>query len=126
MDRKFLFTSFGYAILGLCLGIYMAASKDKAQMVTHAHILLVGFVISFVYAVCHRLWLNTLTSRLAKAQYYIHQAGTLGLAGGLFLYFGQFVDLQTIDPLLALSSVAVLVGMVLMKILFIVSTRDTE
>lgn len=55
MDRKFILTAFGYAILGLALGIHMAASKDHGQFVTHAHIMLVGFVLSFIYGLCHKL-----------------------------------------------------------------------
>ena len=58
MDRKYILTAFGYAILGLALGIYMAASKNHGQHVTHAHIMLIGFLLSFIYGLCHKLWLN--------------------------------------------------------------------
>ena len=124
MDRKFILTSFGYAIIGLALGIFMAASKDHGHLVTHAHIMLVGFVVSFIYGLCHKLWLNNLDSRLSKAQFYIHQVGTVGIVIGLFLYYGKFVSMETIDPVLALSSIAVLIGMILMKVLFIKSYKN--
>lgn len=126
MDRKFVLTAFGYAIAGLVLGIFMAASKNHGQMVTHAHIMLVGFVVSFIYALCHKLWLNNSDSRLAKIQFYVHQAGTLGIVVGLFLLYGGFVSMEAIDPLLAASSITVLVGMVLMKILFIKANRGSR
>ena len=42
---------------------------------------------------------------------------------GLFLYYGKFVTLETIDPVLAISSIAVLIGMILMKVLFIKETK---
>ena len=119
MDRKFVLTSFGYAILGLTLGIYMAATKNTGQLVTHAHILLIGFVLSFIYGLCHKLWLDNLVSKLSLAQFYIHQIGTAGVVIGLFLYFGQFVAIETIDPLLAASSIAILISMILMKVLFV-------
>lgn len=125
MDRKFVLTSFGYAILGLALGIFMAASKDHGHLVTHAHIMMIGFVVSFIYALCHKLWLNNTTSKLAIYQFYIHQVGTIGIVIGLFLYYGKFVTMETIDPVLALSSITVFVGMVLMKVLFIKSTKKT-
>jgi putative solute:sodium symporter small subunit len=124
MDRKFILTSFGYAIIGLALGIFMAASKDHGHLVTHAHIMLIGFVVSFIYGLCHKLWLNNIISKLSKAQFYIHQAGTLGVIVGLFLYYGKYVTLETIDPVLAVSSIAVFIGMVLMKILFIKETKN--
>ena len=125
MDRKYILTSFGYAIIGLALGIFMAASKDHGHLVTHAHIMLIGFVVSFIYGLCHKLWLNNVVSKLSLAQFYIHQIGTLGVVIGLFLYYGKFVSLETIDPVLALSSIAVLIGMVLMKVLFIKSTKNS-
>ena len=124
MDRNYILTSFAYAIIGLALGIFMAASKDHGHLVTHAHIMLIGFVVSFIYGLCHKLWLNNIISNLSKAQYYIHQAGTLGVIIGLFLYYGKFVSLETIDPILAISSIAVLIAMILMKILFIKSTKN--
>lgn len=125
MDRKFILTSLGYAIIGLALGIFMAASKDHGHLVTHAHIMLIGFVVSFIYGLCHKLWLNNITSKLAVTQYYIHQVGTFFVVLGLFLYYGKFVTLETIDPVLAISSITVFVGMVLMKVLFIKSTKNT-
>lgn len=68
MDRKFVLTSLCYAVVGLVLGIFMAASKNIGQVVTHAHVLLVGFVVSFIYAaLLHKLWLNNSTSYLAVA-----------------------------------------------------------
>jgi len=123
MDRKYIATSLGYAILGVALGIFMAASHDHGQLVTHAHIMLVGFVVSFIYGLCHKLWLDNSTSRLAVAQYYIHQAGAAVLVTGLFLYYGKFIAMETIDPILAVASVIVFIGLVLMKILFIKSSK---
>ena len=125
MDRKFVLTSLGYAIIGLVLGIFMAASKDHGHLVTHAHIMLVGFVVTFIYGLCHKLWLNNSTSKLAVAQFYIHQIGTFFLVTSLFLYYGRFVTLETIDPVLALASIVVLIGVILMKVLFIKSTRTS-
>ncbi|WP_448211036.1 TonB-dependent receptor [Colwellia sp. MEBiC06753] len=122
MDRKFILTAFGYAILGLALGIYMAASKNHGQHVTHAHIMLIGFVLSFIYGLCHKLWLNNSQSKLALAQFYVHQAGSAVVLIGLFLFYGQFVALETIDPILALGSITVFIGVILMKIEFIKTT----
>ncbi|WP_165312956.1 TonB-dependent receptor [Vibrio ziniensis] len=123
MDRKFILTAFGYAILGLALGIHMAASKNHGQFVTHAHIMLVGFVLSFIYGLCHKLWLNNSQTKLSILQFYIHQVGSVVLLIGLFLLYGQFVALEVLDPVLALASITVFVGVILMKIEFIRCTR---
>jgi putative solute:sodium symporter small subunit len=124
MDRKFVLTGLGYAILGLLLGIYMAATRNHGHLVTHAHIMLVGFVVSFIYGLCHKLWLNNSESRLAKILFYIHQVGAATLFVGLFLLYGKFIDIDTIDPILAVSSVIVLTGVILMKVLFIQSGKN--
>jgi putative solute:sodium symporter small subunit len=125
MDRKFVFCSLAYAIVGLVLGIFMAASKNHRELVTHAHIMLVGFVVSFIYGLCHKLWLNNASSGMAIAQFYIHQLGAAVMSVGLFLLYGNYVALEVIDPVLAISSIAVLVGMVLMAILFAKSCKST-
>jgi putative solute:sodium symporter small subunit len=123
VDRKFILTAFGYANIGLALGIYMAASHNHKQLVTHAHIMLVGFVVSFIYGLCHKLWLDNTTSTLAVAQYYLHQAGSLALFVGLFLLYGGLVEAAAIDPVLGIASVVVLVGVVMMRVLFIKSAH---
>lgn len=121
MDRRYVMTALGYAILGLALGIYMAASHDHGQLVTHAHIMLVGFLLSFVYALCHKLWLPGVSGRLATIQFYLHQAGAVLLTAGLFVLYGKLAAPTSIEPVLSLGSIAVFVALVLMKVLFIKS-----
>lgn len=123
MDRHFLLTALGYAILGMLLGIYMAATHNHQQHVTHAHILLIGFVVSFVYAVCHRLWFPGASGNLVRIQLIAHQLGTLGIVIGLFLLYGEFLPVTKVEPLLASSSLVVLAGMVLMKVIVIRALR---
>lgn len=119
MDRKFVICSLFYAILGMSLGIFMAASKNHGQFVTHAHILLAGFVVSFIYGLCHKLWLGNSTSPMARLQFYIHQFGAAAMSLGLFLVYGNPARAEAVEPLLSASSLAVIAGMILMAILFI-------
>jgi peptidoglycan/LPS O-acetylase OafA/YrhL len=119
MDRKYVATGLGFGILGLLLGIYMAASHNHGQLVTHAHIMLVGFVVSFVYGVCHKLWLGNNESGLARIQFYLHVVGAIGITIGLYLLYGGIVAPENIEPVLSISSIAVLIGMILMKVLFV-------
>lgn len=121
MDRKYLVTALGYAILGILLGIVMASSKNYTQHVTHAHILLIGFVVSFVYAVCYKLWINDNSSKMVPIQYWLHQIGTLIIIVGLYLMYGNHLEGKIIGPILGVGSITVLVGMVLMKVLVIKS-----
>lgn len=123
MDRKFIVTALIYAILGLALGIHMAMTQNHSQHVTHAHIMLLGFVVSFIYALCHKLWLDNSRNMMAVIQYYVHQVGIIVLLVGLFLLYGNHIREELIGPVLGAASLLVLVGMILMTILFAQSGR---
>lgn len=114
LDRRFLLCGFAYAIAGMGLGIYMAASHNHALFVAHAHILLVGFVVSFIYGLVHKLWFVGARTRLAVFQFYLHQLSTLLMSVGLVLLYAGLVPDPTIGPLLGLASVGVLIAVVLM------------
>lgn len=117
IDRKFLIAALSYAVIGLLLGIYMAASHDHAHRVTHAHILLIGFVLSFVYGITYKLWTSQPSALLAKLQFGIHQLGAGVLLIGLFLLYGNHIPESTLGPIMGIASVCVLIGMVLMMVI---------
>lgn len=121
IDRKFLVWALGYAVAGMSLGIFMAASHDHGQHVTHAHTLLVGFVLSLAYGVIHKLWLDAGTSKVARLQFIVHQAGAVTIVAGLFLLYGNFLPLSQLDPVLAVASIAVLLGALMMCYLVVKS-----
>ena len=116
-DRKYLVWALAYVAIGMSLGIYMAASHNHGQHITHAHILLVGFVVSFIYAVIHKLWLGETVSRLAKAQFIVHQVGALMMFSGLFLLYGGFVPEAQIETILAPSTIIVFIAALLMIVM---------
>lgn len=117
-DRKFLLCSLAYAIAGMCVGIYMAASKNHSQFAAHAHILLVGFVVSFIYGLIHRLWISAETLITAKVQFYLHQLSALVMAIGLLLLYGGLFQ-EALEPILAASAFGILAGAILMGYLVI-------
>lgn len=114
VDRKFLLCALVYAVLGLSLGIYMAATNNHAEFVTHAHILLVGFVVSFIYATIHKLWLVAPGTGISNLQFYLHQLSAITMATGLFLLFGNMAPMEKLEPVLAVAANGVLVGMLIM------------
>lgn len=114
LDRKYLVWALAYAALGMGLGIYMGSSDNYAQREAHTHILLVGFVVSFVYAAIHKLWLGDQPTRLAKAQFIVHQVGALMMFSGLFLLYGGFVPPERIEMLLAPSTIIVFAAALMM------------
>jgi hypothetical protein len=114
LDRRYLVWSLCYAVAGMTLGIYMAASQNHSELVTHAHVLLIGFVVSFLYGLIHKLWLRQPPRALANFQFVLHQAAALTVSVGLFLIYGNYVPAASAEPIPAAGSVGVLLGMLLM------------
>ena len=114
LDKRFLIWGLSFAAVGLALGIYMAATHNHGQLVTHAHILLIGFVLSFVYGIIHRLWLENPSRPIANVQFVVHQAAAVTISVGLFLLYGNVVSEPTLGPILGVASAGVLLGMLLM------------
>lgn len=124
MDKKHVLMAFAYAFLGIVLGIYMAASKNHGQLVTHAHLLLLGFVTSFIYGVSYRLWLPAAHRALASLQFSIHHLGTAVLVAGLFMLYGRLAPEAVLGPVLGVASVVVLVGLMLMMALLLTAGKS--
>jgi hypothetical protein len=118
LDRKFLLCALAYAVVGMCVGIYMAASKNHGQFIGHAHILLVGFVVSFIYGLIHKLWIAAENQPVANVQFYLHQLSALAMGAGLLLFYGGLFQ-EVLDPILAASAFGVLGSALLMVYLVI-------
>ena len=116
LDRKFLLCGFAYAVFGMCVGLYMAGSKNHGEYVAHAHIMLAGFVLSFLYALIHKLWTAAGDRPIAAAQFYVHQVSALVLGIGLLVYYAGLYQ-EIVDPILAVASTGVLVGVLMMAYL---------
>ena len=113
-DRKYLVWSLSFAALGMGLGIFMAASHNHSELTTHAHILLIGFVVSFIYGMIHKLWLTNPNRAVANLQFILHQAAVITISVGLFLLYGAFVPEDKLEPILASAAIGVLLAMLLM------------
>jgi hypothetical protein len=124
LDKRYLTWALSYAVVGLSLGIYMAASHNHGELVTHAHILLIGFVVSFIYAIIHNLWLTSASRALGTIQFLIHQASTITVSVGLFLLYGNLMPESTLEPVLGVGSVGVLLAMLLMLYMVVTSRKE--
>lgn len=126
IDRKYLIAALTYAIVGLALGIYMASSHDHGQRVTHAHVLLIGFVLSFVYGIVYKLWIGQPVGILSSVQFAVHQIGAAVLLLGLFLLYGNILPESEIGPIMGIASVCVLTGMLLMLAIVLKKPGDSQ
>jgi len=125
IDRKFLLCSLAYAVFGIGVGIYMAASKNHTELVAHAHILLVGFLMSFVYGLIYKLWVSAEIRSIANIQFYMHQLSALVMLAGLLLFYGGLFR-EALDPILAVSSLGVFGSALLMSYLVIRFPAETR
>ena len=124
-DKKYLVWALCYAIIGMGIGIFMAASHNHAQTSTHTHVLLIGFVGSLIYGVIHKLWLGEQTPGLAKIQFVVHQLGAVIISVGLLLLYGKVVPETQLEPILAIASIIVLAG-VLMMLYMVLKTNTVK
>jgi len=89
-------------------------------------VVLVGMIVSFVYAVIYKLWLKEQQSKLGNIQWASHQAGTLILVVALYCLYGRIIPEAVLGPILGIGSLLILVSMILMKICVINSRSRNE
>lgn len=77
-----------FAVVGAILGAHMAGSSSFALRPIHAHILVVGWLSLFAWAVYYKIF-YVKESLLAKSQVWTGIIGALGLTIGMWLYFLQ-------------------------------------
>ncbi len=103
-----------FAVLGMCLGIYMAVSGNHTLHPAHAHILLIGFVISALYAMIYRLWVPRARKVVAGVQTALHEVGAVLLGGSLMLLYGGVMTEPALGPFLGVGAISVLTAVVMM------------
>ncbi len=108
--RLFITTSILFAIAGLALGLYMAISGEHGQHVTHAHIMLAGWVSLAIMGFFYHHFPALNVSAMAKAQFWITAVSAVVMCVSLlFLYGGN----PAIEPGAAIGSIGFLVGTLL-------------
>ena len=118
LERAHISCGLFYAVAGMALGTWMAATHNHAQCVTHAHILLPGFVVSVLYGLILRT-LKDPPRKAGTAQFWVHQVGTLAMTSGLFAFTAGLGSPGILFPLLGISAVLVLAGAVMMLVIYI-------
>lgn len=106
--RQFFTLAIIYALAGMVLGIYMAASHDHGQMPTHAHIMVAGWLMSSVFAFFYHLFPEIGTRPLARLHFWIQAVSGVVLVVSLFFLLGGN---EAVEPVTALASVGFLIGM---------------
>jgi hypothetical protein len=112
VTRGFLVIAPLYLIIGLGFGFHMAATGNQALSPIHTHLSLLGFTLMMVFGLFYRLFPLAAATLLARAHFWLHQAGTLVLFVMQFLLVSGQVGEGAMVPLVPAAIVAVLAGAV--------------
>lgn len=98
-----------FGVIGLALGLHMAATHDHGQMVTHAHLMLIGWVTTFLYGVYLKLYPTE--GSLPLVLWGVANIGLVVTVIGLYLIYGG----QPLrgEPIATIGSLIVFAGMIL-------------
>ncbi|MBL8908920.1 MAG: hypothetical protein JNM20_19775 [Rhizobiales bacterium] len=108
--RNFFILALAYGIVGMMLGLHMAMSQDHTQMPTHAHIMVLGWLMSAVFAFFYHLFPEIGRSLLARIHFALTAVAGVILLVTLYLFLAGN---PAIEPVLGLASIAFFLGMVL-------------
>lgn len=108
--RQFFILGIVLAIAGIMLGLKMAMTNDHLQMPVHAHIMVVGWLMSAVFGFFYHLFPVARQNKLASIHFWLHSVGIVVLVVSLyFLLAGN----TAVEPVTAISSFAVFAGLLL-------------
>jgi cbb3-type cytochrome oxidase subunit 1 len=96
-------------LMGMGWGIHMAIAKDFALMPAHAHLNLVGWVTMSLFGTFYALTANTLSPRLAWANFVISGLGVVVMIPSLAIMLST--GNEKIEPFVAIGSVLTVIGL---------------
>lgn len=104
-----------WLLLGMLLGEHMGRSGDHGQMPTHAHIMLLGGVLSISWAVIYKVF-EIPAGLLAWVQTGFHQVSTVVMITGLYMLYGHMAEEAVLGPVLGLSAIGAVVSVLLVLV----------
>jgi len=122
-DLQFLVLAALSLIVGVSLGIFMAASHDHQLMPVHAHLNLVGWVSLALFGLVYRAYPELGQRRLAKLHILLAGSATVLLPAGIAM-----VVLYQSEPLAVVASFLWLGACIvfLLQLLSLFGARDTN
>ncbi|MCR9266072.1 MAG: TonB-dependent receptor [Alphaproteobacteria bacterium] len=104
-----------WLLLGMLLGEHMGRTGDHGQMPTHAHIMLLGGVLSISWAVIYKVF-EIPAGLLAWVQTGFHQVSTVVMITGLYMLYGHMAEEAVLGPVLGLSAIGAVVSVLLVLV----------
>ncbi len=113
VSRNFLVLASLFLIVGITIGSYMGGSGDHTLAVSHAHINLLGFTLSAIFALTYKAFPAMADSRLASLHFWLHAVGAVVLNTMLFLMLAGMVAEAAMFPIAPITELLVLLGVIL-------------
>jgi len=103
-----------YALIGMGMGIYMGVAEDFTLRPAHAHINLLGWASTMLFALTYRAVPAMSESKLAIWHLTITTLGIVGMTIAMPLYFyGQ----EWVHPIIGIAMLAQVIGMSLFTLI---------
>lgn len=118
LDRIYIIIAFIWLIIGMILGIWLGATEQPSYSNSHAHLNLLGFVMSALFGLLYKSYPSMAKSSLALPQFVLYQIGIAILIAGKFL-----IDGGTRTPLLEIGSITSILAVLLIGFIFL---RNSE
>ena len=103
-----------YLLAGVGFGIYMASTKDFSLRPLHAHLNLLGWVTMGLFGLFYRSWPAAAETKLAKVHFWLYVPAHLVQMITLAMFLKGN---ESIEPVLALSSVVVGIAVICFAII---------
>ena len=110
VSRNFLVLASLFLIVGITIGSYMGGSGDHTLAVSHAHINLLGFTLSAIFALTYKAFPAMADSRLASLHFWLHAVGAVVLNTMLFMMLAGMVTEAAMFPIAPITELLVLIG----------------
>ncbi len=121
--KGFMLSAAFYGVVGILLGLHMAMSHDHAQMPTHAHIMVIGWLSFFVFGLFYGLYEETVSPLLARIHFWSAQTAFAGLVAGLGFLYG---DRPEYEPLAAISALVYAASFLLFTLIVFRALRKAD
>lgn len=113
VSRNFVLVGTLFLLIGICFGIYMGASGDHSFAPLHAHLNLLGFVLSMIFALTYRSYDAMGASRLAGIHFWLHTVAAAVLLIMLFLLMSGSIAEAGMSPIAPIAEIVILAGIIL-------------
>jgi cbb3-type cytochrome oxidase subunit 1 len=110
IPRNFFTLAICYGVVGMIVGLSMAISHDHTQTPTHAHMMVLGWVMSSVFAFFYQLVPAARESRLAPVHFWLTAVSGVVLVSGLYFLMGGNT---AVEPVVAVASICFFLAMLL-------------